>query len=90
MLTDPQLRMLGGGVDVAVRRGNLTLRGRIPVPAVRKGLRLHPDGDDPDAFRVDLPGYGSGTSAVVFSRKPGGQVAALHPGFFPLSFRKRR
>ncbi|HEV2244050.1 MAG TPA: serine hydrolase domain-containing protein [Streptosporangiaceae bacterium] len=89
MLTDPQLRMLGG-VEVAVRRGNLTLRGRIPVPAVRRGLRLHPDGDDPDAFRVDLPGYGSGTSAVVFSREPGGQVAALHLGFFPLSFRKRR
>jgi hypothetical protein len=34
--------------------------------------------------------YGSGTSAVVFSREPGGQVAALHLGFFPLSLRKRR
>jgi CubicO group peptidase (beta-lactamase class C family) len=89
LLTDPQLRMLGGGVEVAVRRGNLTLRGRIPVPAVRKGLRMHPDRDDPDAFRVDLPGYGSGTSTVVFSREADGQVAALHLGFFPLTFRKR-
>jgi len=40
-------------------------------------------------FRVELPGYGSGTSLVVFSRDPGGQVTALHLGFQPLSFRKR-
>ena len=33
--------------EVAVRRGHLTIRGQIPVPAVRRGLRLHPDGDDP-------------------------------------------
>lgn len=80
--------MLGAGVEVAVRGGNLTLRGQILVPAVRKGLRLHPD-EDPDVFRVDLPGYRSGTSAVVFSRDPGGKVTALHLGFLPMSFQKR-
>jgi len=89
VLTDPQPRMLGPGVEVAVRGGSLILRGQVPVPAVRRGLRLRPDGDDPDAFRVDLPGHGSGTSAVVFSRGPGGQVTALHLGFVPMSFRKR-
>jgi CubicO group peptidase (beta-lactamase class C family) len=89
VLTDPQPRMLGAGVEVAVRRGNLTLRGQIPLPVVRTGLALRPDGDDPDAFRVDLPGYGSGTSKVVFSRESGGQVSALHLGFQPMSFWKR-
>ena len=88
VLTDPQPRMLGG-VEVAVRRGHLTLRGQIPVPAVRRGLRLHPDGEDPDVFRIELPGYGSGTSPVVFSRDSGGQVTALHLGVQPLTFRKR-
>jgi hypothetical protein len=78
-----------GGVEVAVRYDHLTIRGQIPVPAVRRGLRLHPDGDDPYAFRIDLPGFGSGTSPVVFSRDPGGHVTAMHLGVQPLSFRKR-
>ena len=89
VLTDPQPRMLGPGVEVVVRHGHLTIRGQIPVPAVRRGLRLYPDGDDPHAFRVELPGFGSGTSPVVFSREPGGDVTALHLGVQPLSFHKR-
>jgi len=88
VLTDPQPRMLGG-VEVAVRHGHLIIRGQTPVPAVRRGVRLHPDGDDPYAFRIDLPGFGSGTSPVVFSRDPSGHVTALHLGIQPLSFRKR-
>ena len=89
VLTGPQPRMLGAGVELVVRRGHLTIRGQIPAPAVRKGLRLHPDGDDPYAFRIDLPGFGSGTSSVVFSCEPGGEVTALHLGVQPLSFHKR-
>jgi CubicO group peptidase (beta-lactamase class C family) len=88
VLNDPQPRMLGG-VEVAVRGDHLTIRGQIPVPAVRRGLRLHPEGDDPYAFRINLPGSGSGTSPVVFSRDPGGHVTALHLGVQPLSFQKR-
>ena len=88
VLTDPQPRMLGPG-EVVVRRGHLTIRGQIPVPALRRGLRLHPDGDDPYAFRIDIPGAGSGTTAVVFSRAPGGEVTALHLGVLPMSFHKR-
>jgi CubicO group peptidase (beta-lactamase class C family) len=88
LLTDPQPRMLGAA-EVAVRRGHLTVSGQIPVPAVRRGLRLHPDGDDSDAFRVVLPGFGSGTSQVVFGRAPSGEVTALHLGIQPLSFQKR-
>ena len=57
VLTDPQPRAtLGAGVEVVVRREQLTIRGQIPIPAVRRGLRLHPDGDDPYAFRIDLSG----------------------------------
>lgn len=88
ILTDPQPRMLGP-VEVAVRGGQLVIRGQLPVPAMRDGLRLHPDGADPAAFRVVLPGFGSGTSAVVFSRDAAGKVAALHLGYLPLTFRKR-
>ncbi len=89
VLTDPQPRMLGPGAEVAVRRGQLIIRGQVPIPAVRRGLRLHPDGGDPYTFRIDLPGPGSGTSLVVFSREPGGEVTALHLGVQPLTFHKR-
>lgn len=56
-----------GGAEVAVRHGHLIICGQIPVPAVRQGLRLHPSGDDPDVFLINLPGPGSGTAPVVFS-----------------------
>lgn len=90
VLTDPQPRMLGPAIEVTVHRGNLVLRGQLPIPAVRRGLRLNPAGEDPDVFRVELPGYGSGTSTVVFSRDPDGQVTALHLGVQPMTFRKHR
>jgi hypothetical protein len=90
VLTDPQPRMLlGAGLEVVVRRGQLTIRGQMPIPAVHRGLRLHPDGDDPYAFRIDLSALGPGTSPVVFSRKPDGEVTALHLGLTPMSFQKR-
>lgn len=90
VLLDPQQRaLLGAGLEVVVRRDHFTIRGQTPVPAVRKGLRLHPDGDDPYVFRIDVSGFGAGTSPVVFSRGPGGQVTALHIGLMPMSFQKR-
>jgi CubicO group peptidase (beta-lactamase class C family) len=90
VLTDPQPRMmLGAGVEVVIRRNYLTIRGQIPIPVVRKGLRLHPDGDDPYAFRLDLSGLGPGTLPVVFSRDSDGEVTALHLGLTPMSFQKR-
>jgi hypothetical protein len=89
VLTDPQPRaMLGAGVEVVVRHKQLTIRGQMPIPTVRKGLRLHPDGDDPYASRIDLSGLGAGTSPVVFSRDRDGEVTALHVGRFPMSFKK--
>jgi CubicO group peptidase (beta-lactamase class C family) len=90
VLTDPQPRALfGAGLEVVVRRGQLTIRGQMPIPAVRRGLRLHPVADDPYAFRVDLSALGAGSSPVVFSRGPDGEVTALHLGLTPMSFQKQ-
>jgi CubicO group peptidase (beta-lactamase class C family) len=90
VLTDPQPRMaLGAGVEVVVRHEHLMIRGQMPVPAVRRGLRLHPDGNDPYVFRIDLAALGPGTSPVVFSCDADGKVTALHLGLMPMSFQKR-
>ena len=90
VLTDPQPRMLfGAGVEVVVRRGQLRARGQMPIPAVRKGLRLYPEADDPYAFRIDLSPLGLGISPVVFGRGPDGRVTALHIALTPMSFHKR-
>jgi CubicO group peptidase (beta-lactamase class C family) len=90
VLTDPQPRMtLGAGVEVAVRGERLTVRGQMPIPVVRRGLRLYPEADDPYAFRIDLSPLQFGTSPVVFSRGPGGEVSALHLNLVPMSLQKR-
>jgi CubicO group peptidase (beta-lactamase class C family) len=90
ILTDPQPRMLlAAGVEVVVRHGQLIIRGQLPIPAVRRGLRLHPDGGDPCAFRIGLPGGGPGTARLVFSRGPGGDVTALHADPHPMTLYKR-
>ena len=90
ILTDPQPRMLGPAVQVVASRDHLVVRGQLPVPAIRRGLRLYPDAGDPDVFRVILPGFGFGMSLVVFSRDSAGEVTGMHLGMQPMSFRKRR
>lgn len=80
------------GVQVFVRRGQLTLRLVTPIPGLPREFPLHPeDDDDPDLFRIDLSALGMGTSRVVFSRAPDMGTAALHvelPGM-PMSFQKQ-
>jgi len=81
-----------GGAQVFVRRGQLTLRPLTPVPALARGLLLHPDdAEDPYVFRIDLSSLGMATSRVVFSRSSAGGVTALHLDLdaAPLSFDKR-
>jgi len=71
--------VLGGGVQVTVRRGQLVLRTLSPIPALYRGLRLHPDDkDDPYVFRVDLFKYGLGAVKVVFSRDSSGTTTGVH------------
>ncbi|HET7280311.1 MAG TPA: serine hydrolase domain-containing protein [Dermatophilaceae bacterium] len=80
------------GVEVLVRRGQLTARLVTPIPGLPRDFALHPDDDeDPDVFRIDLSGLGMGTSRVVFSRVPAMKKAALHvdlPGM-PMTFHKQ-
>ena len=88
---DLEMVQAGGGpaVQVVARRDHLVVRGQLPVPAIRRGLRLYPDAVDPDVFRVIVPGFGSGTSLIVFSRDSAGEVTRMHLGMQPMSFRKR-
>jgi CubicO group peptidase (beta-lactamase class C family) len=68
-----------GGVEVFVRGGRLMIRALTPVPALYRGLRLHPDdADDPDVFRLDLSGFGLGIVRVVFGRDVASDAAAIH------------
>jgi CubicO group peptidase (beta-lactamase class C family) len=79
------------GADVRVRRGRLVLRVRTPVPALSRGLTLHPDdAADPYVFRADLSGFDLGTTRVVFGRSPGTGVTGFHLDVAPMSFDKRR
>ncbi|CCW12857.1 serine hydrolase domain-containing protein [Rhodococcus aetherivorans] len=89
-LTDTRVRaMIGAGVEVFVRRGELLLRFLTPLPPLYRGLPLHPDDPaDPYAFRFDL-GDGLGSSRVVFGREPGTDDMSVHFELMPLSARKR-
>lgn len=59
--------MMGAGVEVVVRGGQLVLKPLTPIPAMRAGMVLHPDdADSPRVFRVVMPQYGR-TSRVVFT-----------------------
>jgi hypothetical protein len=85
-------RWFVSGAEVFVRRGRLMLRALSPLPALNRGLVLHPDDErDPYVFRIDLSGLGLGTARVVFSREPGVGATAVHLEFAPalLSFDKQ-
>jgi hypothetical protein len=67
--------------------GRLMFRGLTPVPAMYRGLVLHPDDEhDPYVFRIDL---GLTTSRVVFSGEPGTGTTAAHLDLMPLSLHKQ-
>jgi CubicO group peptidase (beta-lactamase class C family) len=89
-MTDPARFVIGPGAEVAVRRGQLMVRFLSPIPALYRGLPLHPDDDeDPYVFRVALPWFGIGTGRVVFSREAGVGTTAFHLDFAPMSFEKQ-
>jgi CubicO group peptidase (beta-lactamase class C family) len=82
--------ILGAGAEVGVRRGQLILRTLGPIPALYRGLQLHPDDKaDPYVFRIDLSKYGLGTVRVVFSRDPSGTTTGVHLDGLLLSAQKR-
>jgi hypothetical protein len=85
---------LPAGAEVFVRGGRLMIRGLTPIPALYRGLPLHPDDeDDPDVFRLDLSAFqGMSTVRVVFGRGAKGRVNAIHAdmGGQPLSLLRVR
>jgi Beta-lactamase len=81
--------LMGAGAEVVVRDGHLVLKPLHPVPAIRRGMRLHPDDpDDPWAFRLEIPDYAINLR-VVFrqGREKGRTVTRLLTDMF--SFQKR-
>ena len=81
-----------GGVEVFVRGGRLMIRALTPIPALYRGLPLHPDDeDDPYIFRLDLSEFGMSTVRVVFGRDVASDTAAIHAdlGGQPLSLIRR-
>jgi len=90
-LTDARARLtFGAGAEVFVRRGQLTLRGLSPMPALYRGFPLHPDDvNDPYAFRIDLSEFGMGTGRVLFSREPGAGPTAVHLDLYPMSLQRQ-
>ena len=59
---------MGAGAEVVVAGHHLVLKPLTPIPALRRGMPLHPDDPkDPYAFRVDLSSLGMGTLPLVFT-----------------------
>jgi CubicO group peptidase (beta-lactamase class C family) len=90
-VTDVRARLwFGAGVEVLVRRGQLVFRFLNPIPALYRGLPLHPDNEnDPYAFRIDLSGFGSGTARVLFGEESGTGARTVFLEFMPNPFRKQ-
>jgi CubicO group peptidase (beta-lactamase class C family) len=64
--------LMGAGAEVVVQRRELVLKPLTPIPALRRGMRLHPDDpNDPHVFRVDFSALGMGTLPVVFTTEAG-------------------
>ncbi len=81
--------LMGAGAEVTVHDGHLMLKPLHPIPAIRRGMRLHPDDrKDPSVFRVEMPEFGINLR-VVFSQNPehGRTVTRLLTDIF--SFQKR-
>jgi CubicO group peptidase (beta-lactamase class C family) len=66
--------LMGAGAEIVVDGHRLVLKPLTPIPALRKGMPLHPDDPtDPYAFRVDLSALGMGTLPVIFATTEAGR-----------------
>ncbi|WP_245664071.1 serine hydrolase domain-containing protein [Nocardia arthritidis] len=91
-LTEVRARsMVGAGVEVLIIGGQPVLRVLTPVPALLRGLPLHPDDpDDPFAFRIDLTRWGIGTGRILFSRERGAGTTRMHFDLHPMTMGRAR
>jgi len=84
--------MMRGGAQVFVRGGQLMVRLLTPIPALYRGLPLHPDDEtDPYMFRLDTSKFGMPMVRIVFSHEVWVGTTAVHAdlGSQPLSLLKR-
>jgi CubicO group peptidase (beta-lactamase class C family) len=90
-LSDTRLRaLMGAGVEVYVRRGQLLMRFLTPIPALARGSALQPDdAEDPFVFRIDLPAEGMEPIRVVFAQDGAGATDRLCVDIMPLTFHKQ-
>ena len=89
VLTDPQPRMLGAASRSSSATATSPSADRSRSPRSAGDCACIPTPTTRTSSASSLPGFGSGTSQVVFSRDPAGDVTAMHLGVQPLSFRKR-
>jgi hypothetical protein len=81
--------LMGGGVEVLVRGGRLTARLRLPVPALWRGVPLHPDDEaDPYLYRIDLAAFGMPLVRVAFGPHARGE-RVMHTDLACLSLPER-
>jgi CubicO group peptidase (beta-lactamase class C family) len=63
--------VMGAGVEVAVRRGELVVTPLTPVPGLRAPMILHPDDpEDPRVYRIVYPQYGWSLGVVFTEDTP--------------------
>jgi CubicO group peptidase (beta-lactamase class C family) len=63
--------VMGAGVEVAVRRGELVVTPLTPVPGLRAPMILHPDDpEDPRVYRIVHPQYGWSLGVVFTEDTP--------------------
>ncbi|WP_280313129.1 serine hydrolase domain-containing protein [Nocardia abscessus] len=91
-LTDVRARsMIGAGVEVRISGGRPMLRVLTPVPALLRGLPLHPDHpSDPRVFRIDLSRFGLGTGRIIFRRDSHTDMMSMYFDLHPLTMYKGR
>ena len=80
---------IGGGLQVFVAADRPTLRVRLPVPALWRGIPLQPaDASDPRAFRLDLSPLGMGQVHLRFAVDPvtGRRLMHTDLGGQPITF----
>jgi hypothetical protein len=71
--------VMGKGAQVFIRGGQLMIRLLTPIPALYRGLPLHPDDEaDPYLFRLDLSRFGMPTMHLVFDVDDRDGPGAMH------------
>ncbi|WP_280330836.1 serine hydrolase domain-containing protein [Nocardia wallacei] len=91
-LTDVRARgMVGAGAEVRISGGRPVLRVLTPIPALLRGLPLHPDDrDDPWAYRLDLTRFGLGTGRILFGRDARTGRHTMYFDLHPLTMERRK